>query len=69
MLSCKPMIPRPHKGWAIYIWVEDVDALTAEFEIRHLTLKCGPTMKEYGCKEIEVLLPDGRAVVFGQVVS
>jgi len=69
MLSCKPMIPWPHKGWAIYIWVEDIDALVAEFATRHLSLISGPIVKEYGCKEIEVLLPDGRGIVFGQIVS
>ena len=69
MLACKPMIRWPHKGWAIYIWVDDVDAIATELQTRHLTLKCGPTMKEYGCKELEVSLPDGRAIVFGQIVS
>lgn len=69
MLACKPMIPWPHKGWAVYIWVDDVDALATEFESRHLVLDDGPIMKEYGCKEIEVLMPDGRGIVFGQVVS
>ena len=69
MLACKSMIPWPHKGWAVYIWVNDVDALAVEFKTRHLALKCGPTVKEYGCKEVEVLMPDGRAIAFGQVVS
>ena len=69
MLACKPIIPWPHKGWAIYIWVDDVEALSAEFKARQLALKCGPAVKEYGCKEVEVLMPDGRAVVFGQVIS
>jgi len=69
MLACKSIIPWSHKGWAIYIWVDDVDAIAAEFETRDLTLKCGPIVKEYGCKEIEVLMPDGRGIVFGQVVS
>jgi len=31
MLACKSMIPWPHKGWAVYIWVNDVDALAVEF--------------------------------------
>jgi len=69
MLACKSMIPWSHKGWAVYIWVNDVDALAAEFKTRHLTLKCGPTVKEYGCREVEVLMPDGRTIAFGQVVS
>ena len=69
MLACKPMIPWPHKGWAIYIWVDDVDALAAELETNRVVLKNSPIVKQYGCKEIEVLMPDGRGIVFGQVVS
>jgi hypothetical protein len=69
MLACKSMIPWPHKGWAVYVWVNDVDALAAEFKTRHLALKCGPTVKEYGCKEVEVLMPDGRTIAFGQAIS
>ena len=69
MLACKPMIPWPHKGWAVYIWVDDVDALATEFEYSRVEIKCGPALKEYGCKEIEVLTPDGRGIVFGQIVS
>ena len=53
MLACKPMIRWPHKGWAIYFWVDDVDAITT-------------AVKDYGCKEIEVTTPDGRDIVFGQ---
>lgn len=68
MLACKRMIPWPHKGWAVYIWVDDVDTLAAEFATRQLSLKCGPTLKEYGCKELEVFMPDGRTIAFGQVV-
>ena len=68
MLACKSMIPWPHKGWAIYFWVDDVDAITSEIEQRGAQLKCGPTIKEYGCKEIEVTTPDGRDIVFGQTL-
>lgn len=68
MLACRPSIPWPHKGWAIYFWVDDVDAITSEIEQRGAQLKCGPTMKDYGCKEIEIMTPDGRDIVFGQVV-
>jgi len=69
MLACKPMIPWSHKGWAVYIWIDDIEALAAEFESRRVTINSGPTLKEYGCKEIEVLTPDGRGIVFGQIVS
>lgn len=53
MLACRPSILWPHKGWAIYFWVDDVDAITT-------------AVKDYGCKEIEVTTPDGRDIVFGQ---
>ncbi len=69
MLACKPLIPWPHKGWAVYIWVDNVDGLAAEFETKGVALKNGLTIKEYGYKEIEVLTPDGRGIVFGQSVS
>lgn len=66
MLACRPSIPWVHKGWAIYFWVDNVDAFTTEITQRGAQLKCGPTMKGYGCREIEILLPDGRDVVFGE---
>jgi len=69
MLACRPSIPWPHKGWAIYFWVDDVDALAKEINQQGAQLKSGPTMKNYGCKEVEIMTPDGRDIVFGQVVS
>ena len=69
MLVCRPSIPWPHKGWAIYFWVDDIDAFATEIKQRGAQLKCGPTMKDYGCREIEVSLPDGRDIVFGEFVS
>jgi len=69
MLACKAMFPWPHKGWAVYIWVDDIDVLVEEFKSRSVAINSGPTLKEYGCNEIEVLTPDGRGIVFGQVVS
>ena len=69
MLSCRSAFPWPHKGWAIYFWVDNVDALELEFKQQGAELKSGPTMKEYGCREIEIITPDGRDIVFGEVVS
>jgi predicted enzyme related to lactoylglutathione lyase len=69
MLACRPAIPWPHKGWAIYFWVDNVDAFTLEVEQLGAQIKCGPAMKDYGCKEVEIMTPDGRVIVFGQVVS
>lgn len=69
MLACRSSIPWPHKGWAIYFWVDDVDSFAVEIQGRGARLKCGPTVKEYGCREIEVMTPDGRDIVFGQASS
>ena len=35
MLVCRPAIPWPHKGWATYIWVNDVDPLNADLLSRN----------------------------------
>jgi alkylmercury lyase len=69
MLVCKPLIPWPHKGWAAYIWVDDIEVLHADLQRRGAPIKTGPALKDYGCREIEVTTPDGREIVFGQVVS
>ena len=69
MLACRFSFHWPRKGWAIYFWVNDVDAFAAEIMTRGAQLKCGPTNKDYGCREIEVVTPDGRDIVFGEVVS
>lgn len=69
MLACKPLIPWPHKGWAVYIWVDDIDQLYSDLQQREAPIKAGPHLKEYGCREIEVSTPDGREIVFGQVLG
>jgi len=49
--------------------VDNVDALVLEFKQHRAQLKSGPAMKEYGCREIEIMTPEGRDIVFGEVVS
>ena len=66
MLFCRSIIPWPHKGWAIYIWVNNVDDLFAELQERQTPIKTAPHNREYGVRELEVSLPDGRQIVFGQ---
>lgn len=66
MLVCRPAIPWPHKGWAAYFWVDDIEAMYAELVDRGAPIKVGPHDREYGCREIEVKTPDGREIVFGQ---
>ena len=69
MLACKPAIPWPHKGWAAYIWVDDIETLHADLIARDAPIKVGPHDKGYGCREIEVSTPDGRQIVFGQLIK
>ena len=66
MLVCKPAIPWPHKGWAAYIWVDELETLHADLVTRAAPIKVGPHEKDYGCREIEVSMPDGRQIVFGE---
>jgi len=69
MLFCRTSIPWPQKGWATYIWVSNVDALHADLLSRDAPIKVGPHDRDYGVRELEVLTPDGRQIVFGQQLS
>ena len=64
-LTCvKPFTP-PLGEWAIYFWVDDVEAMHAE-----ITRRGGApgalTAKPYDMVEFEVTAPDGRVITFGQ---
>lgn len=69
MLACRPAMPWPRKGWAVYIWVDSIEMLHADLVARKAPIKVGPHDKAYGCREIEVSTPDGRQIVFGQCNS
>ena len=67
MLECRPVFFAAKKTWTIYFWVDDIEAAYAEFTGRDAVLK-GPIVdKFYGCREIAVIAPDGRVIVFGQL--
>lgn len=64
---------RPHwtvvgKMWSIYFWVDDVDALYAEFIQRGATIDWGLSMKPYGVKEFGIQDADGHDIAFGQIL-
>jgi uncharacterized glyoxalase superfamily protein PhnB len=61
---------RSHKGEAIdaYFWVDDVDALYAEFQQAGADIVMPPTLRIYGMKELEVRDLDGYVLCFGQDV-
>ena len=71
MLNCAPdpFRLRRTKGWAAYFWVDDVAAMHDEFVSRDANLKGAITEKPYGCREVVAIAPDGREIVFGQVLS
>lgn len=64
MLACGDY-PAPARDWAAYLYVENVDALYAEFQGRGAELVGPPQSKPYNSREIEVRMPDGRLIVFG----
>lgn len=56
--------------WDAYVWVRDVDALSAEFERSGASFAYGLTVRqEYGNKEFAVTDPDGYLIAFGQDVG
>jgi uncharacterized glyoxalase superfamily protein PhnB len=61
---------RGHKSEAIdaYFWVDDVDALYAEFQQAGANIIMPPTLRIYGMKELEVRDIDGYVLCFGQDV-
>jgi uncharacterized glyoxalase superfamily protein PhnB len=61
---------RSHKGEAIdaYLWVDDIDALYAEFQQSGADIVMPPTLRTYAMKEIEVRDLDGYILCFGQDV-
>jgi hypothetical protein len=65
-LACakEPAAP-PQNEWAIYFWVDDVEAMHADIAARGG--KPGPlTKKPYDMVEFEITAPDGRIITFGQ---
>jgi predicted enzyme related to lactoylglutathione lyase len=56
------------KLWNAYFWVDDADALHAEFVQRGAKIDYGPCNQPYGCREFGIQDLDGHDVGFGQVV-
>jgi uncharacterized glyoxalase superfamily protein PhnB len=62
---------RRHESEAIdaYLWVDDVEALHAEFQQSGADITMPPTQRGHGMKEIEVRDLDGYVLCFGQDVA
>ena len=70
MLNCRFGWLRRQRfdDWAVYFWVDDVEAIYNEFVASGTKLKGGIVEKSYGCKEVVAIAPDGREIVFGQLL-
>lgn len=56
----------PNDQWAMYVYVDDADALHAELAaIGGLELS-EPCDEPYGCRDFDVVDPDGHRIAFGQ---
>jgi uncharacterized glyoxalase superfamily protein PhnB len=60
--------PEPAQDWAAYVYIQDADALYAEFEKRGADLVGPPVNRIYNNREFEVRLPDGRRLAFGATI-
>lgn len=56
------------KLWNAYFWVDDANALHAEFAAKGAKIDYGPCDQPYGCREFGIQDLDGHDVGFGQVV-
>ena len=52
--------------WAAYIYVDDVDALHADYTSKGLEIIRGPETTHYGCRDFDIRDPDGHVIGFGQ---
>lgn len=55
-----------HNMWNVYFWVDDVDALYAEFQKRGAKIDYGLGNKPYDVREFGVQDLDGYDIAFGQ---
>jgi uncharacterized glyoxalase superfamily protein PhnB len=56
------------KMWNVYFWVDDVEALYAEFQASGAIIDYTLHTKSYGVKEFGVQDLDGHDIAFGQIL-
>lgn len=55
-------------AWDAYIWIENADALHAEFKSRDVNIVRGLCDQIYGCRDFEIEDNNGYRLCFGQVL-
>ena len=53
-------------AWDAYIWIENADALNAEFKSKGITIARDTCDQPYGCRDFEVDDYNGYRLCFGQ---
>jgi catechol 2,3-dioxygenase-like lactoylglutathione lyase family enzyme len=63
----------PHRGFAYYIDVRDLDVVLEQLAANLATLPegdvHGPVDQPYGQRELMIRVPDGNVLVFGQAIA
>jgi predicted enzyme related to lactoylglutathione lyase len=54
------------EAWDAYIWIENADALVAEFESKGVRITRDVSDQPYGCRDFDVEDPNGYRLCFGQ---
>ena len=59
--------PAPlNQYWAVYIYVDDVNAMAAELVARGVAFDREPEDQPYGCRDFDIRDPDGHLIGIGQ---
>jgi predicted enzyme related to lactoylglutathione lyase len=78
MLSqlCQPGMMRPNRktdpegeAWDAYVWIEDADALHAEFKANGVKITRSLCDQPYGCRDFDVEDCNGYRLCFGQDIQ
>jgi catechol 2,3-dioxygenase-like lactoylglutathione lyase family enzyme len=62
--------PAPlNQYWAVYFYVDDVDAMAAELAAHRVAFEREPEDQPYGCRDFDIRDPDGHIIGIGQEKS
>lgn len=56
-------------AWDAYIWIDDADALWAEYQSKGVTMVRPPRDQEYGCRDFEIDDCNGYRLCFGHDIG
>ena len=57
------------EAWDAYIWIDNADALHAEFKSKNVKITRDICNQSYGCRDFDVEDCNGRRLCFGQVLE